>query len=282
VKVPFSGTSEAVAMWSCSKCGEKIVEESDSCWNCGTVRDGAPADDSAPGPVERTPPLAQDRPVDVYLTDADLIDENEPDEQKIDNREIDNRENDKRAIASAEAPAAGPQGRPLTEAGFATVMLRLLGVYLTATALVSIVAGIGHIVFQVGSFELDRTINRYALDYFIHPVVEFLIGLYLLIGGNWVFNRLLTPTDRAPEDEDDWEDAESNDTSSTPASRQAVRSALRNWTSADGQFTTRARLLSVNGDGVVLLDEGGEELNVPLQKLCAEDRKYIEEHCQLR
>lgn len=29
-------------MWKCQKCGEEIENTFDSCWNCGTGRDGAP------------------------------------------------------------------------------------------------------------------------------------------------------------------------------------------------------------------------------------------------
>jgi hypothetical protein len=40
-------------MWTCPKCGEKVEGQFDSCWSCGTKRDGTPP---AKPPQEATGP----------------------------------------------------------------------------------------------------------------------------------------------------------------------------------------------------------------------------------
>src|SRR5262249_37160688 len=39
---------QEVAMWNCSKCGEKVEEDFEVCWSCGTTREGAPSPDFVP------------------------------------------------------------------------------------------------------------------------------------------------------------------------------------------------------------------------------------------
>lgn len=34
-------------MWKCSKCNESVDNEFDSCWNCGTNKDGSPAENQS-------------------------------------------------------------------------------------------------------------------------------------------------------------------------------------------------------------------------------------------
>lgn len=52
---------------------------------------------------------------------------------------------------------------------------------------------------------------------------------------------------------------------------------LRNWTSANGKFSLRARLVSSSGGYVTLIDERGKERKVVLEKLSAADRDFVRE-----
>ncbi len=35
-------------MWNCSKCGEKVEDDFDVCWSCGTTKEGTPSPDFVP------------------------------------------------------------------------------------------------------------------------------------------------------------------------------------------------------------------------------------------
>ena len=50
----------------------------------------------------------------------------------------------------------------------------------------------------------------------------------------------------------------------------------RTWTSSSGTFTIEAEVKSVKQDTVVLLTSDGREIDVPMSKLCDEDRQYVE------
>jgi len=47
-------------MWTCVKCGERHEEAFDTCWKCGTGRDGAPQPDPVIFPADA--PVVQERP----------------------------------------------------------------------------------------------------------------------------------------------------------------------------------------------------------------------------
>jgi hypothetical protein len=100
-----------------------------------------------------------------------------------------------------EAAGNPPPNRPLTEAGFATVMLRLLGVCLATIGFLALVGMTGHVVVRAYKLGADKAFDRYSLDYFIYPLGELIAGIYFLLGGQWVFNKILTPV-RQREDDD--------------------------------------------------------------------------------
>ncbi|MHC4406275.1 MAG: SHD1 domain-containing protein, partial [Planctomycetota bacterium] len=50
---------------------------------------------------------------------------------------------------------------------------------------------------------------------------------------------------------------------------------LRTWTSSDGQFTVRARLVKGIGGDIYLEIEDGQTIRVPLDRLSEEDREYL-------
>jgi hypothetical protein len=250
-------------MWKCPQCGEKIVDESDACWNCGRVREGIVDEPPHAGPEASPGPIVGAEPADECIMAEEVIDEEPGDEDPA---------NEDRA------PAGPPLDRPLTEAGFATVMLRLLGIYFTAIAIVSLVPTVGRFLMETSRMGLGRAMDRWTFESFLRPVLELIAGIYFLVGGQWVFDKILTPVRRAREDEweNNREDGDVGDTDSARARRAPVP-GLRTWTSADRKFTVRARLMNVDEDAAVLQKVDGEELIVPLEKLCEEDRKYVEE-----
>src|SRR3954469_8753657 len=52
--------------------------------------------------------------------------------------------------------------------------------------------------------------------------------------------------------------------------------APREWKSTNGKFTIKAEFVAVKEGKVVLEKEDGSYLSVPLDKLCDEDRAFIE------
>lgn len=54
------------------------------------------------------------------------------------------------------------------------------------------------------------------------------------------------------------------------------KSQLRTWSDASGKFKVTARLVSVTDENVVLQREDGQEITVPLARLSAADRRFIE------
>ena len=55
----------------------------------------------------------------------------------------------------------------------------------------------------------------------------------------------------------------------------AVPLEVRTWKSAQGSFSVKARMLSIDGDNLVLEKNGGESLRVPLAKLSKSDQSYV-------
>jgi WD40 repeat protein len=64
--------------------------------------------------------------------------------------------------------------------------------------------------------------------------------------------------------------------SAPPATDTPAPSSMRTWTSADGNFTVEAQCVRDDGDAVVLRKKSGGEVKVPLDKLSADDRAYVE------
>src|SRR5262245_37619652 len=50
---------------------------------------------------------------------------------------------------------------------------------------------------------------------------------------------------------------------------------IRDWTSSDGKYSTKAALLSVQQDGVRLKKVDGSDIVVPLSRLSASDREFV-------
>ncbi len=102
----------------------------------------------------------------------------------------------------AHATGNSPSDRPLTEAGFATVMLRLLGVYFTMFGIIGLISSSAHFVSLASRFGLDRAMERYYIwDYLIRPIAELLAGISLIVGGQWILSTILKSVRRRPEDE---------------------------------------------------------------------------------
>ena len=73
------------------------------------------------------------------------------------------------------------------------MLLRLLGIYYVAWAAIdggSRAGSIWHIARELGWDDY------LAWRHTIQPAVELVLGIYFLIGGRWVFNRLLAPIPR--------------------------------------------------------------------------------------
>ncbi len=50
----------------------------------------------------------------------------------------------------------------------------------------------------------------------------------------------------------------------------------RSWTDVTGKFSVTAELVEVRGDKVVLRRQNGKRITVPLAKLSAKDRQFLE------
>ena len=96
----------------------------------------------------------------------------------------------------------GPPQRPLTQENLAASLLRFLGLYFTAWGAVSAIAGAGHLFLLSTRHGIDDALRRYGLDDWIRPGVELIIGLYFLLGGQWVYDKILTPVGRRFSDDD--------------------------------------------------------------------------------
>jgi hypothetical protein len=99
--------------------------------------------------------------------------------------------------------ASLPHHRPLTEASFAKVMLRLVGLYIAALGFI----GVASFFIQLGIRAsrlggLDKAMEHFSFEFVVRPVLELLVGVYLLIGGHWAFRKILSPIRRPPADDD--------------------------------------------------------------------------------
>jgi hypothetical protein len=99
--------------------------------------------------------------------------------------------------------ASPPPDQPLTEIRFATVMMRLVGLYLAALGFVGIASFFVQLairVYRLGG--LDKAMDHFSFEFVVRPVLELFVGTYLLLGGHWVFHKLLAPVRRPPSDDD--------------------------------------------------------------------------------
>jgi hypothetical protein len=85
-----------------------------------------------------------------------------------------------------------PSGRKVTEEGLAALLLRLLGVYFTAYGIIGGVKELVAMVLLTNKYSLELILAK-EWTYMIRPVLEIIIGLYFLLGGQWVFEKLLMP-----------------------------------------------------------------------------------------
>lgn len=102
-------------------------------------------------------------------------------------------------------PPETPQGaKPATktnvqaEGGWierrAALLLRLLGVYFTASGIIAAFAEGDRLMSLWSDFALTRdTTFWWDVAMAAHVIVELLIGLYLVLGGQWVYDRILAP-----------------------------------------------------------------------------------------
>jgi hypothetical protein len=63
-----------------------------------------------------------------------------------------------------------------------------------------------------------------------------------------------------------------------PAIAKVESPKVRTWTSGDGKFRTEAEFKSMGGGSVKLRKPDGSEINVPLEKLSDEDRRWIDDY----
>ena len=157
-------------MWKCLKCARTIEDNFNLCWFCGTSRDGIEDPDFRP----------EERVVGL----CDMTDEQKPTEP-----------------TPATPPPPGPSTARWSEEGMAALLLRLLGVYFTAWALISAADKIVLLLLALNKHDLDYAVSKYW-SYFAYPAAELIVGLYFLIGGQWVYEKLLVPIHRSSRDDD--------------------------------------------------------------------------------
>ena len=94
---------------------------------------------------------------------------------------------------SGMTPAEPPE-RPLTQERLAAVLFRLLGLYLTAFAIIGFVADAGNLIIFSMRLGLADALRGYHFNQsLIRPGAELIIGIYFLVGGQWVYKKLLAP-----------------------------------------------------------------------------------------
>lgn len=218
-------------MWQCSQCGESIQDNLDKCQHCGRHRDG------------------------VLLAEiVEVTDEPLP------------------TGAASELPQLGrtigdelTPGRPLTQEGLAAVLLRFMGLCIMAYAIGSAVDSITYLLqYSAERHRLESVLISYYVRHLLRPGVEFAIGIYFLVGGQWVYDKILTPIRRSFPDD---------------GFPESVENGLwRTWTSADGVYTQQAKFLQVTGGTVELLKEDGSTITVDRSKLSENDWNWVTTH----
>ncbi len=220
-------------MWRCSHCGEASADTSDVCSHCGAHRHGAAGEKPHEVPDDFVAPEAV-----VILPELD-----QP--------------------TSDEVKPQGPPERALTQAGFAAVLLRFLGLCLAAFGIIGGVVELGHLFLLATRVGIYEVTGLYKAEVFIRPAAEFVIGIYFLFGGQWVYDKILTPIDRSFS-VDTPEEIEEDD-------------SWRIWTSADGKYSVKAKFMRVTGGMFHLLKEDGYTIVVERSKLSAEDWHWVTE-----
>ncbi len=167
-------------MWHCSRCGEAIQDNFDTCGHCGARRNDAASHELQEETGNPFVPVPQ---AELLAPEPTTDDEMTPD---------------------------GPTERALTQESLATLLMRILGLYITAFGIISAIGEITGLVFLSRTLGADQALARYHFEALIHPAAELLIGTYLLIGGQWVYDKILTPIGRRSSEDDDFEDPQEN------------------------------------------------------------------------
>lgn len=89
-----------------------------------------------------------------------------------------------------------PSGRRRPEERLAVVLLRLLGVAFVVCAVLSGMEEIGRISLYWREFGGDETFAWAEAISLAEPAAELILGTYFVLGGQWVFNRVLAPIAR--------------------------------------------------------------------------------------
>jgi hypothetical protein len=93
--------------------------------------------------------------------------------------------------------------RPLTESGLAKVMLRILGLYFAAFGFIGVLSFFIQLAIRINRLGgLDKAIEHFSPEFVVRPILELLVGVYLLIGGHWAYRKILTSIRRPPTDDD--------------------------------------------------------------------------------
>jgi hypothetical protein len=81
----------------------------------------------------------------------------------------------------------------------ATLLMRLVGVYFTAGAVIYGSEAAIHMLYAVRRFGLQEaiTLGYWDMSRLGSSFVQLIIGVYLVVGGQWVLEKLLTPVGRS-------------------------------------------------------------------------------------
>jgi hypothetical protein len=159
-------------MWQCSKCGNSVEDNFDTCWSCGTSPDGV--EDLAFTPENG----ANDEPVvqgESLLTGVQTPSE----------------------VTTGSKTTESQSDPGWSEAGLAALLLRLLGVYFTACAIIYGAEEAVRLLLASRELGLDFVLPKHW-TYLTYLVAELTVGLYLLFGGRWVYEKVLTPIAQNP------------------------------------------------------------------------------------
>jgi hypothetical protein len=89
-----------------------------------------------------------------------------------------------------------------SEAGLAALFLRLMGVYFAAWGVISGVDKLVSIIHTANAHDLDYALSVYG-TYLVYPAMELVVGFYFVVGGQWVYNKILAPIRRRKQDDPD-------------------------------------------------------------------------------
>jgi hypothetical protein len=88
--------------------------------------------------------------------------------------------------------------RRLNRERLAAVLLRLLGLYFLVLAVATGIMGAGNISLASSHFGWDALVWGLVAVLSTRLAAELVIGTYLVLGGQWFFNKVLAPIARRP------------------------------------------------------------------------------------